>query len=65
MKDNSRTSNSFRNISSGLVAQAIQMVLGFVSRTVFIKYLSAEYLGISSLFSNILMMLSLAESGGR
>ncbi len=63
MKDNSRTSNSFRNISSGLVAQAIQMVLGFVSRTVFIKYLSAEYLGISSLFSNILMMLSLAELG--
>jgi O-antigen/teichoic acid export membrane protein len=64
MKDgNSRTSNSFRNISSGLVAQSIQMVLGFVSRTVFIKYLSAEYLGVSSLFSNILTMLSLAELG--
>lgn len=60
---NSRTSNSVRNISFGLVAQVIQMVLGFVSRTVFIKYLSAEYLGVSSLFSNILMMLSLAELG--
>lgn len=59
----SRTSNSLRNISSGIVAQLIQMILGFVSRTVFIKYLSAEYLGVSSLFSNILMMLSLAELG--
>jgi len=60
---NTRTKNSVRNISFGLVAQVIQMVLGFVSRTVFIKYLSAEYLGVSSLFSNILMMLSLAELG--
>lgn len=60
---NSRTNNSIKNISSGLLAQAVQMVLGFVSRTVFIQYLSAEYLGVSSLFSNILTMLSLAELG--
>lgn len=63
MELNTRTSNSFRNISAGLVAQIVGMILGFVSRTVFIKYLSAEYLGVSSLFSNILTMLSLAELG--
>lgn len=52
-----------RNISTGFISQIIQMVLGFVSRTVFIKYLSAEYLGVSSLFSNILSMMALAEMG--
>ena len=61
--EHTRTSNAFRNISSGLSAQIIGMVLGFVSRTVFIKYLSAEYLGVSSLFSNILSMMALAELG--
>lgn len=59
----SRLNNSAKNISFGFIAQIIQMVLGFVSRTVFIKYLSAEYLGVNSLFSNILSMLSLAEFG--
>lgn len=59
----SRVNNSAKNISSGFIAQIIQMVLGFVSRTVFIWYLSAEYLGVSSLFSNILTMLALAEMG--
>lgn len=60
---NTRTSNSFRNISAGFISQITGMVLGFISRTVFIKYLSAEYLGVSSLFSNILSMLALAELG--
>lgn len=46
-----------------MVAQIVQMVLGFVTRTIFLKYLSAEYLGVNSLFSNILSMLSLAELG--
>lgn len=63
MNDNSRTSNSLRNISTGMIAQVVQMILGFVSRTIFIKYLAVEYLGINSLFSNILSMLSLAELG--
>lgn len=63
MNEKSRTSNSLMNISSGILAQIIQMVLGFISRTIFIKYLAIEYLGVSSLFSNILSMLSLAELG--
>ena len=41
----------------------LSTLLGFVSRMVFTRTLTAEYLGISGLFSNILTMLSLAELG--
>jgi len=63
MSNNSRTANSVKNIMFGFISQAIQMVLGFISRTIFIRYLAVEYLGVNSLFSNILSMLSLAELG--
>lgn len=63
MNNNSRISNSVKNISFGLLTQGIQMVLGFVSRTIFIQYLAIEYLGVNGLFTSILTMLSLAELG--
>ena len=63
MNTNSRLSNSIKNISFGLTAQLLQMILGFVSRTIFIKYLAVEYLGVNGLFSNILSLLSLTELG--
>jgi O-antigen/teichoic acid export membrane protein len=63
MNTNARTTNSMKNIFSGFVGQLIQTILGFISRTIFIKYLGAEYLGVSGLFSNILGLLSLAELG--
>ncbi len=63
MNDNSRIHNSVKNISFGLLTQVIQMVLGFVSRTIFIRYLAIEYLGVNGLFTSILTMLSLAELG--
>ncbi|MBC7525781.1 MAG: oligosaccharide flippase family protein [Flavobacterium sp.] len=63
MQDSSRTFNSVKNISFGLISQVIQMVLGFITRTIFIKYLAVEYLGVNSLFTNIISMLSLAELG--
>lgn len=37
--------------------------MGFVCRMVFVKCLSADYLGVNGLFSNIITMLSLAELG--
>lgn len=37
--------------------------IGFVTRTVFIYFLNAEYLGINGLFTNILSILSLSELG--
>ncbi len=63
MNTNSRLSNSIKNISFGLFAQLTQMILGFVSRTIFINYLAIEYLGVNGLFSNILTLLSLTELG--
>lgn len=63
MNGQSRTINSIKNIMAGSVGQLIQTLLGVVNRTIFIKFLATEYLGISGLFSNILSMLSLAELG--
>lgn len=58
-----RTQNSALNMSIGMISQSINLVLGFVSRTVFIRFLSAEYLGINGLLSNVLTILSFAELG--
>lgn len=58
-----RTENSIKNVSVGIGGQLISSVMSFISRTVFVYTLSAEYLGISGLFSNILTVLSLAELG--
>jgi O-antigen/teichoic acid export membrane protein len=45
------------------LAQFVTLVLAFASRTVFIKTLGAEYLGLNGLFFNILNAMSLAELG--
>ena len=47
----------------GTTFQVISLLLGFVSRTIFIKILGSEYLGLNSLFTNILTILSFAELG--
>lgn len=57
------TKNSIRNISWGLIGQLIAYVLRFIIRIVFIQSLSAEYLGIEGLFTNIISVLSLSELG--
>lgn len=51
------------NIMTGIGGYFINTVLGFVCRTVFIRCLSVDYLGVNGLFTNILSMLSLAELG--
>lgn len=61
--NNSRTKNVLKNMWVGTFFQVISLLIGFVNRTIFIKILSAEYLGINSLFSNILTILSFAELG--
>ncbi len=58
-----RTFNSMRNISVGIANQVLITLLNFISRTIFIKTLGVEYLGINGLFNNILTVLSLAELG--
>lgn len=63
MQGNSRTKNSIINILTGVGGQLLTVLLQFVVRTVFIRTLGKSYLGINSLFMNILSMLSLAELG--
>ena len=59
----SRTVNSVRNIFVSISCQFLTLIFSFLSRTVFIKFLGAEYLGINGLFSNILSIMSLADLG--
>ena len=46
-----------------MLGQMLMNILSFICRTVFIKTLGKEYLGISSLYSNILLLLSVSELG--
>lgn len=59
----SRVINSLRNSGVNSISQISNIILVFVERTVFIKLLNIEYLGVNGLFSNILSILSLAELG--
>ena len=63
MNEKSRISNSTRNMFYGFLSQIIVLVVNFVVRIFFIKYLGETYLGVNGLFSNILSVLSLAEMG--
>ncbi|MBQ7258162.1 MAG: oligosaccharide flippase family protein [Abditibacteriota bacterium] len=63
MAESSRTKNSIRNVTVNILCQVFSLILSFATRTLFIKLLGADYLGISGLFSNILMVLSLASMG--
>lgn len=59
----SRVDKSKKNIFFGLMQQGVTLILTFVTRTIFIKYLSIDLLGVNSLFANILTVLSLADLG--
>lgn len=63
VKTRSRTTNTIINFASSIGGQLISVAVNFVVRTVFIKTLGKDYLGIDGLFANILQMLSLAEFG--
>jgi len=59
----SRTKNSARNIVWGTVNKLITVLVPFVMRTLLIYILGIQYVGLSSLFTSILGVLSLAELG--
>lgn len=60
---NTRTKNAIRNIKFGLINKIILLLFPFFIRTTIIKTLGSEYVGLSSLFTSILLMLNLAELG--
>lgn len=59
MRSNQVIKNSFWSLS-GVI---LNILFGFINRTVFIVFLGAEYLGVNGLFTNVLSLLSLAELG--
>ena len=58
-----RTKNTFLNALANSGSYVINLILSFVARTIFIRVLSQEYLGVQGLSGNILSVLSLAELG--
>lgn len=58
-----RTKNSIINIVVAWAGQFFLIAFQFANRYAFARTLSSEYLGVSSLFTNILTMLSLTELG--
>ena len=58
-----RVKNTIKNTVSGFIFRIIGLVMPFIVRTVMIKKLGIDYLGLNSLFSSILQVLSLSELG--
>ena len=58
-----RTKNSLLNASSNLIILITRTVMLFVVRIFFIRILGQVYLGIDSLFTNIISALSIVELG--
>lgn len=52
-----------KNIAFGYIGQAATALMSFVLRTIFIRNLSEQLLGINSLYTSILSILSMAELG--
>lgn len=63
MKDNSRTKLALMNASISTVVYIGNIVLKFITRSIFIYFLGKEYLGVNGLFSSVISVLSLAELG--
>jgi len=63
MNESNRLKNSLINTISALINQIILVLFSFIIRTIFIKKMGVNYLGLSGLFSNIITVFSLAELG--
>mgnify|MGYP006926258937 CR=1 FL=1 len=63
MEDTSRSKKSIKNLMYGVGSQFVLTLIPFITRTIFISQLGEAYLGVNSLFTSILSVLSLAELG--
>ena len=62
-EQNSRVKSTTINSITAVLSKILIFLIQFICRTIFIKVLSTEYLGVNGLFTNILTMLSFAELG--
>lgn len=58
-----RTKNSARNIICGFLDKTSAIIFPFIVRTIFIKVLGEEYLGLGSLYQSILQVINLVDLG--
>ncbi|WP_194191075.1 lipopolysaccharide biosynthesis protein [Clostridium chrysemydis] len=58
-----RVKNSLKNIYMNILTQVVIILLGFISRKVFLDNLGEEYLGVNGLLINLISMMSLVEGG--
>lgn len=63
MNTTKRMKNTSLNVSSNLFLYIVSSLLSFVVRTVFIRKLSVDLLGLDGVLLNIVTMLSIVESG--
>lgn len=61
--EKSREENISRTALGYLVTYVANTIMQFIYRTIFIRVLCNEYLGIEGLFSNVIQLLSFAELG--
>ena len=58
-----RSINSIKSMITAIIANGLNIALGFLVRAIFVRTLGAEYLGLNGLFSNIISMLAIIELG--
>ncbi|WP_022765637.1 lipopolysaccharide biosynthesis protein [Butyrivibrio sp. XPD2006] len=63
MTKDSRTKNSIRNIKYSTINKVVTMFLSLVGRNIFLQILPIDYLGINGVFTDIFVMMSLADLG--
>lgn len=63
MEESGRLKNASRNIIFGVILRVYQLLVPFLIRTIMIKVLGVEYVGLNSLFVSVLQVLNLVELG--
>ena len=63
MSKDSRTKNSIKNIKYSVINKFVTMFLSLVGRNIFLQILPIDYLGINGVFTDIFVMMSLADLG--
>ena len=58
-----RVKNSINNIAYNMIFYFINSLLSFVSRTALIHYIGGDFVGLSSVLTNILGYLNVVELG--